>query len=1117
MPKLDEKLDSDYQHDPFSNPEARKLIQQENGDIPGYDRAGDGLDDHPDFKNPNGEKVEGYDRSADGLDKLEKNWDTNVTGNSNLNQPKLQKALGFAKKRGGIIGLISLFGVGGGLLAGFFGPASMLISVVENMNLTNDASTSAMESRYFKVFSFMTNPDNDPICANSSKNIKCKMGRISNKALNKLSKKGIVAADYNGKKTGYPSRNPRSYTIDMGNGQSTKVNARELPRFLADNPKIASKVLGRSGAFNLRVKAWAGKHIANKFYNKFGIERKGGIAADESTHRGTIAERVTNAMKSVSDKMPDDQSVESAATDVTDKVTKRLNKAKRGGTAYLAAVSSCIVPKVPRYVAGAVAAIQVTQVIVNFNEKVNSPGSFLKAANYSNPNSDGIGTAGTLLTEQTPNDDGELTSAMDSDIMLASMGINEGKPAVSKDVTPAYAALNHPAVNGTVAKVGNDYADSASCAATLSKEAMYTAMITDAAVTVAASATIVGGLAKIAASWAASEIATAIVSELVENFAIGVLVELAQSDAIPEARGEKLGDALGIGAAAFYSAGGMARYLPTLKQSELASYTQTQKENAEFQKQMDIASLSPFDTSSRYTFLGSLMYKMKFSALENSSYTSPAATIMNLFRMPSLALSSTAGAAPNFTAQSCGYAEDFKIDSDVGINVAGLPCVGLTSGQAGVSTESAINSMINEGWIVDGEEAEESTIEDGDTIDDLADKKYIKSDNPMSDFIADCSDASTGDYLFNSENCTLAGQGTGQTGTGANPCYTADDGSQVCADSARDADYDTAQRAKNDQSVSNITPFLIDYQIVQAVNGEDDENLVEAATTDTNTRVASINILRDTMYSETEKICGDRSVANCTNYRMTNAAKFASTQAIDIFGVQELRPPMYPVLMNKLGSNYSSYPASYGNGSERSIFYNNQKWEAVGGGTIQYPWYQGPSRFPVAQLRNKTTNQTVFVYNTHTVSSTYTPNSEVMGVTGYWAKRKKTAELIMADIKTRVTGDAKVIVTGDFNSNYTLKTGGRDKGASTRNDLPYCVLTAGTTLANTFDIYNSRTGKCPSSGGPIDHVYASGDSEVTSWKAVSGGLVADFSDHRSVIVTDITLSSSAAGAAEAAQ
>jgi hypothetical protein len=143
------------------------------------------------------------DTENDEFKKLTDNWDTDMGKKGSLDSPdpnslagknpRLQKALRFAKKRGGIIGLISIFGIGGGILAGFFGPASMLISMTENFSLANDSSSTALERRFMMIFGNMTDEKNDPICANNSKSIKCKMGRISNKALKQLSKKNVVA------------------------------------------------------------------------------------------------------------------------------------------------------------------------------------------------------------------------------------------------------------------------------------------------------------------------------------------------------------------------------------------------------------------------------------------------------------------------------------------------------------------------------------------------------------------------------------------------------------------------------------------------------------------------------------------------------------------------------------------------------------------------------------------------------------------------------------------------------------------------------------------------------------------------------------------------------------
>ena len=111
------------------------------------------------------------------------------TGKKDPRLERAKKVFAFAKKRGGIIGLIAVFGISGGILASFFGPASMLISISQNAILKNDTSSSTLQHRFLSVFGFTTG-DADTICAKSTKNIKCKMGRISNSALDKLTKSG---------------------------------------------------------------------------------------------------------------------------------------------------------------------------------------------------------------------------------------------------------------------------------------------------------------------------------------------------------------------------------------------------------------------------------------------------------------------------------------------------------------------------------------------------------------------------------------------------------------------------------------------------------------------------------------------------------------------------------------------------------------------------------------------------------------------------------------------------------------------------------------------------------------------------------------------------------------
>lgn len=790
-------------------------------------------------------------------------------GNKNLNQPKIQKALGFAKKRGGIIGLISLFGVGGGVLAGFFGPASLLINLTENFSLSNDSSSTVMERRLMKVFTNATK-DSSSVCASTKKTMKCKMGKISNKGLRAMHKKGVTAifdADsngnggtrYDGKRTGYPKKNPTHYEFSNGKGGTQKIPAAKLNEFLLkkENRKLARKIMGRGGAFNMRVKAWTGKHITAKLFKKFGINRNGGATA-HGNKKMTVAERRA-AAKASRKPMGDNSGVVERAKQ---KSMGKVRRAGKAGIGYLIAVASCVAIKVPSIVAAGVAAIQLAQLMPIAMDLVMSPGHKAKASGVDTENSisqDDMEALGMELTHKTKNSSGKMTSALDSKYLLAAMGVNKNKMSVSKDFAPGYGILTSDFVR-TMEKV--DEALEPACNFIMSPAAMYSAMAIDMAVTVASSATVVGGLIKIAASWLIGEIVKAVAEDKVVEIATSIFKEIATNDLIPKAEGEQLGDVIGHSATAIFAGAGMARHLPTMTQSDMVAFNTIQQENESFHREMDIAGLSPFDTSSRYTFLGSIMYNMRTAMIVNGNYnTNIASTFANIMSLPSILSPSRANAATGLTPEFCGYSGDFKLNADdpvnsPAVNMVGLPCTGITPNQAKMSTEQAISYLEDEGWICNpnDDDSDCPEIPDGATIDQLLpdnggdeecedDKDmcskgigYIKKDNPLYDFVMNCSNPDTGDYVFNSGSCvtvkaskassesiSCAGKGQNTTNTSEDEKTgeeTTTEGGKVC-DEAGFEDSDVPE-LQHPESMEAIAVFLIDYQILQSINGEDD-------------------------------------------------------------------------------------------------------------------------------------------------------------------------------------------------------------------------------------------------------------------------------------------------------
>lgn len=755
-------------------------------------------------------------------------WDTNVQGrdSSTKGQRRFAKALGFLGKRKGVVGTIATVLVGGGVLVGVFGPATMLINLTQNLAIGNDSSSVAMERRFAKVFQNAI--AGDGLCQGK---IKCnKMGRISNSALRSMTAKGITPiinnAAYNPGRTGYPSQNPTHYEIDGPDGAKRRVPAANLTNELLNDRRLASRVLGTGGAFNLRVRAWTGKHISQRLFSNIpGFTKNGGIAANE--HKGKPAaerERVVRQKATENNRIAQ----RTATASVTSTAEKTMRRAGKAGPVYTTAMATCVATKAPRYFAAAYAGAQLLQILPLITDIVLSPGDKNKAAGFgSGFDPDDAAAAGTILNDRYPNKEGDLKSALDSAIFLAALGINKNRVDTSR--APGMGLLSSPAMQSGMAI---DDAAEESCNVIMRQDVMYGAMAADMAVTVAASATIIGGIIKIAGGFIVTQIATEIVLDLLKKGAESAIQYAVESEDIPGAKGEELGDWLGFGAMALFSSGGMARSLPTLNMSQVSSFNAMRQENEQFQKEMDIASLSPFDISSRHTFLGSIVHTMGVTMLRNGTYsTSISSALANLMRLPAMAFSygSHANAATNLSVEYCGYAEDFGLmtpnPSDApAINAAGLPCTGITPEQDSMSTVEAIDLLVNEGWLIDDDEE----IPDDASISDLIDNGTIVADTPMMDFIEMCGDATSGDYLFNSAGCTVGGSGDVAGGIHdiEIECQPLDDGSTVCATDSEDfgAGSDLPD-LKNSRSLLAISVFLIDYQIMQSINGQDEEQV----------------------------------------------------------------------------------------------------------------------------------------------------------------------------------------------------------------------------------------------------------------------------------------------------
>ena len=749
------------------------------------------------------------------------------------------------KKRGPIAAIAGILGLGGGIMGIFLSPATMLQNIMENFTQKNDSASIVKEVRMKKVMNKMIDADDDTgICKN--KKIRCKTGRLSNRALKKFKKSGLIPVDADGKEMdikgrGYPEKNPTHWKIEgVNDGKPIEASKLKDELLKKENRKIASKVYGRTGLFNMRFRSWTGKHISG-LYNKFELKRNSAISKIDK--KLGIKER----REKLKEKLPKFKEGP-ALGKVREGVNKLGGKLKKGGLAYTISAGACAAVKIPSLIGAGAAALELAPVLGLVMDVILSPGSQAKASGLgSQPvaallfgqkalaaeSTGGSGfsqetmeTIGTMLTERGKMEGSENTegSALDSPYLLAAMGVNSNKPGIAKNYIPGYSVVTNPIVQGfNKAKEATEGV----CDYILSPVAMYAFMAAEAAA--AASTGGVSAIISFAGKMTLSEVIKKVLEYAVGEQVKKILTELAKSLLTPDkAQYKDLGDALGVGAAAFFSAGSMGQMLPGLKMSQLAEFNGIQIANEEFQKEMDIASLSPFDTSSRYTFLGSIFHNMGNMMIANGTYSkTPVAMLSNILRLPSMALSysSTAKAASGmYSDKYCGYAKDFSMGSgsseDPAINLAAMPCSGITKSQANMSVEEAIQIAEDEGWI-----KKDADIPDGATISDLMDK-YIIKDTPLYDFIEDCSDASSGNYWFNSGGCTAPTDST-QTTSSTTPTYKDDKGKDIT-----DQSFGAENSAKqyDDRKLSAMSVLLIDFQIAQSINGEDDEEEAPSTT-----------------------------------------------------------------------------------------------------------------------------------------------------------------------------------------------------------------------------------------------------------------------------------------------
>ncbi len=684
----------------------------------------------------------------------------------------------------------SWFGIGGGgagiaalLFGGALMPSFLLPNLMQNGVAKNDTRSSILEQRLLQKLATVGNGSG----CSDLKLKQCRMGKMPKSFLSALERKGIkpLGVDYSG--NGYVDTNPTSYEIDDGKGGKRTILAADLTSEYKKNPVFRK---GVKGAKNMLFFGYNGRYMAKNFFHKFGFKRNGGLAADTDLKKNNIGDKVNERMTP-----KDGVKGEGAKGKFAERIEKLLRRVgmkvgNTGGDPILAiGVTACTAIAMPRFIAGTFRAIQAVQLGILLSDLILSPAGAQSAGEIKPEALDAIGSS---LTEKV---DGK--SALDSAILMSAIGVNSNRIGVSTKYAPGFFLLSNPAIQatGTI-----DTATREACDLVSTPQAA----LASSGIWAAASAASGGIAAAIRASlWAVTKVAvglgaiTAIIhfateSGFIENIASFAYDTIAPfiGNYVTGAKGVELGDALGTAMLTFFPMASLAGGSAVLTTNQVAGFSESMQQLADERREEDIATLSPFDTSSQYTFMGSIVSNLSLYSVPGNPLQSAFSMIGSVINSPFSILTNKVSAADS-AVSNCGHAKEFGINEEIAINAAGYPCTGIPSQYLGMSTTEVYNLV-----------AGEVNAETGQP----------KDDSNIMMMMADCSE---GD-LESVTGCTIKGANTTSTESDE-VCYK-EDGEQTCLEARSGTIPGVDEKTRAAQSL-----YLYDMQVEDILSGEDNE------------------------------------------------------------------------------------------------------------------------------------------------------------------------------------------------------------------------------------------------------------------------------------------------------
>lgn len=790
-------------------------------------------------------------QGEDNIQKVQNSEQSAVAGWNDKTEP--QSATPKIKMRKGPI-----IGIGGGSLIaiiiaflGFTPPAFLLPNLSHNSFLTNDSNSSILERRFHRTLYEKFNSPGGPC---DVKQVACRMKKIPKPFLASLEGKNITAINELGDKIdtkggGYlddsdPKNKIARWEYFDANGKKQSIPANKFYDTYKKNAFFRKNVKAVS---NMRYLAYNGKSIFTKFFSKYGLKRNGGVANDPSLSENTIKDKLANYLKNSPDTSNDGarNTLRKRANTLFNRSLRRVERTK-GDPIIAIGTVACLAINVPQFIAGTFRAIQLAQILVLVNDVVLSPAGMQQAGRV---DAEKVSAIGNLLTERPVDEDGKVgKSALDSQILLSAIGVNKAKAGASR-YAPGYSMITHPLVRGSAVMSSTTkqtcnfinspqaYIASAGITATLSAMSGGAAAAIKSGLQAAGKAIIAFGGIELLINFVEQTGALNTIADAAFNLIKGEIPNY-----IEGARGEELGDALGTGLLAYYSQAGTATGAAPLTTDQVPGFAEEVAKIDNEYREEDIATLSPFDTSSPYTFLGSIMSRLSLYSTPGDPLRTSATILGNIIKAPFTKLISPVNAVEN-RVNLCSYASEFGLEEDVAVNPAGYPCTGIPSNYLNLSRDEVFNLV-----------KDEIDLETGEP----------KDNGEIAAMLSDCADAD----LEGLSGCTI--KSLPAVDEALTICAPDEEGGPVTCETRNISSdgFDAMKRAA--QSI-----YLYDLRVEQILAGEDRE--------EASVYSPSSPSSQDVVYMRPENVIDKGkgwSLADNTDYSATPCANFTEDMGI---------------------------------------------------------------------------------------------------------------------------------------------------------------------------------------------------------------------------------------------